>query len=184
MPARIVVTEFVSLDGVMEAPGGEPGFKYPGWTFEFDRGDDGNQFKLDETMQADALLIGRRTYESFAGAWPQRDGEFADKFNAMPKFVVSTTLKDPEWNNTTVLDSGDATADVRRLKEEFDGVLQVPGQPPARPGAARRRPGRPDQPDGLPRDPRDRQEGVRRDSPSGAISSSRSPRSSATACWS
>ena len=127
MPARIVVTEFVSLDGVMEAPGGEPAFKYPGWTFEFDRGEDGNQFKLDETMQADALLIGRRTYESFAGAWPQRDGEFADKFNAMPKFVVSTTLIDPEWNNTTVLAGGDATAEVRRLKDEFDGELQVPG---------------------------------------------------------
>jgi dihydrofolate reductase len=127
MPAQIVVTEFVSLDGVMEAPGGEPDFKYPGWTFEFDRGDDGNQFKLDETMQADALLIGRRTYESFAGAWPQRDGEFADKFNTMPKFVVSTTLDDPEWNNTTVLGSGDATAQVRRLKDEFDGQLQVPG---------------------------------------------------------
>jgi dihydrofolate reductase len=127
MPARIVVTEFVSLDGVMEAPGGEPGFKYPGWTFEFDRGDDGNQFKLDETRQADALLLGRRTYESFAGAWPQREGEFADKLNSMPKFVVSTTLKEPGWNNTTVLDSGDATADVRRLKEEFDGELQVPG---------------------------------------------------------
>ena len=127
MPARIVVTEFVSLDGVMEAPGGEPGFRYPGWSFEFDRGDDGNQFKLDETRQADALLIGRRTYESFAGAWPGREGEFAEKFNSMPKFVVSTTLTDPDWNNTTVLDSGDATADVRRLKEEFDGELQVPG---------------------------------------------------------
>ena len=126
MAARIVVTEFVSLDGVMEAPGGES-FKYPGWSFEFDRGDDGNQFKLDETRQADALLIGRRTYESFAGAWPQREGEFADKFNSMPKFVVSTTLKDPEWNNTTVLDSGDATAQVRKLKDEFDGELQVPG---------------------------------------------------------
>jgi dihydrofolate reductase len=127
MAARIVVTEFVSLDGVMEAPGGETGFKYPGWTFEFDRGEDGNQFKLEETRQADALLIGRRTYEGFAGAWPQREGEFADKFNSMPKFVVSTTLEDPEWNNTTVLDSGDATAQVRKLKEEFDGELQVPG---------------------------------------------------------
>jgi dihydrofolate reductase len=127
MSARIVVTEFVSLDGVMEAPGGEPDFKYPGWTFEFDRGEDGNQFKLDETRQSDGLLIGRRTYESFAGAWPQREGEFADLFNSMPKFVVSTTLKDPEWNNTTVLDSGDATAQVRKLKEEFDGELQVPG---------------------------------------------------------
>ena len=127
MPARIVVTEFTSLDGVMEAPGGEPDFKYPGWTFEFDRGEDGNQFKLDETLQSDALLIGRRTYESFAGAWPTRSDAFADKFNAMPKFVVSTTLKDPDWNNTTVLGSGDATAEVRRLKEEFDGELQVPG---------------------------------------------------------
>jgi dihydrofolate reductase len=127
MPARIVVTEFVSLDGVMEAPGGEPGFRYPGWTFEFDRGDDGNQFKLDETEQADALLLGRRTYESFAGAWPQREGQFADKFNSMPKFVVSTTLEEPEWNNTTVLDGRDATAEVRKLKEEFDGELQVPG---------------------------------------------------------
>ncbi|MGH3013075.1 MAG: dihydrofolate reductase family protein [Gaiellaceae bacterium] len=126
MAARIVVTEFVSLDGVMEAPGGET-FKYPGWSFEFDRGDDGNQFKLDETMQSDALLIGRRTYESFAGAWPEREGPFAEKFNSMPKFLVSTTLTDPEWNNTTVLDSGDATAQVRKLKEEFDGELQVPG---------------------------------------------------------
>ena len=127
MAAQIVVTEFVSLDGVMEAPGGEPGFKYPDWTFEFNRGDDGNQFKLDEARQADALLIGLRTYESFAGAWPKREGEFADKFNAMPKFVVSTTLEDPEWTNTTVLDSGEATAEVRKLKEEFDGELQVPG---------------------------------------------------------
>src|ERR687890_2763140 len=127
MPARIVVTEFVSLDGVMEAPGGEPGFKYPNWTFEFERGEDGNDFKLEETRQADGLLIGRTTYESFAGAWPQREGEFAEKFNAMPKFVVSTTLKDPDWNNATVLDSGDATEQVRKLKEEFDGELQVPG---------------------------------------------------------
>jgi dihydrofolate reductase len=127
MAARLVVTEFVSLDGVMEAPGGEPDFKYPGWTFEFDRGDDGNQFKLDETRRADALLVGRRTYESFAGAWPKREGEFADKFNSMPKFVISTTLKEPAWNNTTVLASGDATAEVRKLKEEFDGELQVAG---------------------------------------------------------
>ena len=127
MAARIVVTEFVSLDGVMEAPGGEPEFKYPGWSFEFDRGDDGNQFKLEETRQTDALLLGLRTYESFAGAWPKREGEFADKFNAMPKFVVSSTLTDPAWTNTTVLDGSDATAAVRKLKDEFDGELQVPG---------------------------------------------------------
>ena len=123
--AKIVVTEFVSLDGVMQAPGGED-FKYPGWTFEFDRGDDGNQFKLDETMEADALLLGRITYESFAGAWPSRDGEFADKFNTMPKYVVSSTLDNPEWNNTTVL-KGDAVEEAAKLKEELDGVIQVPG---------------------------------------------------------
>jgi dihydrofolate reductase len=123
--ARIVVTEFVSLDGVMQAPGGED-FKYPGWTFEFDRGDDGNQFKLDETMEADALLLGRITYESFAGAWPSRDGEFADKFNTMPKYVVSSTLDSPDWNNTTVL-KGDAVQEATKLKDEFDGVIQVPG---------------------------------------------------------
>jgi dihydrofolate reductase len=126
MAARIVVTEFVSLDGVMEAPGGEPDFKYPGWTFEFDRGDDGNQFKLDETMQADGLLIGRTTYESFAGAWPEREGEFADKFNSMPKYVVSTTLADPEWNNSTVI-GGDVAASVGKLRDELDGNLVVHG---------------------------------------------------------
>jgi len=109
----------------MQAPGGED-FKYPGWTFEFDRGDDGNQFKVDETMEADALLLGRITYESFAGAWPSRDGEFADKFNAMPKYVVSSTLDNPEWNNTTVL-KGDAAEEAAKLKEELDGVIQAPG---------------------------------------------------------
>jgi len=123
--AKIVVTEFVSLDGVMQAPGGED-FKYPGWTFEFDRGDDGNQFKVDETMEADALLLGRITYESFAGAWPSRDGEFADKFNTMPKYVVSSTLDNPDWNNTTVI-KGDAVQEATKLKDEFDGVIQVPG---------------------------------------------------------
>lgn len=126
MAAKLVVTEFVSLDGVMEAPGGEQ-FKYSGWTFEFDRGEDGDRFKLEETLGSDGLLLGRRTYESFAGAWPAQKNEFADKFNTMPKFVVSTTLKDPEWNNTTVLAGGDATAEVGKLKEEFDGVIQVPG---------------------------------------------------------
>ena len=122
---KIVVTEFVSLDGVMEAPGGED-FKYPGWSFEIDRGDEGNQFKLDETREADALLLGRRTYESFAGAWPEREGEFAEKFNTMPKYLVSSTITDPEWNNTTRLE-GDVVEAVRKLREEFDGVIQVPG---------------------------------------------------------
>jgi len=122
---KLVVTEFVSLDGVMQAPGGED-FKYPGWTFEFDRGEDGNQFKLDETLETDALLVGRVTYESFAGAWPSRDGPFADKFNSMPKYVVSSTLADPEWHNTTVLE-GDAVDEAKKLKDSIDGIVQVPG---------------------------------------------------------
>jgi dihydrofolate reductase len=122
---KLVVTEFMSLDGVVESPGGED-FKYPGWSFEFDRGEDGNKFKLDETMESDVLLIGRRTYESFAGAWPAREGEFADKFNTMPKQVVSSTLEDPEWNNTTVI-KGNVVDEVSKLKEATDGIVQVPG---------------------------------------------------------
>jgi dihydrofolate reductase len=122
---RIVVTEFLSLDGVMEAPGGED-FKYPGWSFEFDRGDEGNQFKLDEVFDAEALLLGRVTYEGFAAAWPEREGDFADKFNEMPKYVVSSTLSDPEWNNTTVLE-GDVTESVSRLRDELDGNAYVHG---------------------------------------------------------
>jgi dihydrofolate reductase len=122
---RIVVTEFMSLDGVMQAPGGED-FKYPGWSFEFNRGEDGDQFKLQETLEADALLIGRVTYESFAGAWPSREGPFAEKFNSMPKYVVSSSLENPEWNNTTVLE-GDAVEQALKLKEQIDGIIQVPG---------------------------------------------------------
>src|SRR5829696_2502569 len=100
---RIVVTEFVSLDGVMEGPGGDDNFVRGAWSFEIERGDDGDKFKLDEAMAAEALLLGRRTYEGFAAAWPSRGGEFADKFNNMPKYVVSSTLDDPEWNNSKVL---------------------------------------------------------------------------------
>jgi len=122
---KLVVTEFVSLDGVMQAPGGEE-FKYPGWSFAFDRGDDGNDFKLQETLETDVLLLGRVTYESFAGAWPAREGEFAEKFNTMPKYVVSSTLEAPEWNNTTVL-AGSASEHAATLREEIDGIIQVPG---------------------------------------------------------
>ena len=102
---RIIVTEFVSLDGVMEDPGGSEDFKYGGWTFELSRGDEGNKFKLDELMEAEVQLLGRVTYEGFAAAWPSRTDEFgfADKFNAMPKYVVSSTLTDPQWNNTRVV---------------------------------------------------------------------------------
>jgi dihydrofolate reductase len=124
--ARIVVTEFVSVDGVMEDPGGAEDFKYGGWSFETDRGDDGNKFKLDETMESDALLLGRKTYEGFADAWPSRDGEFADKFNEMPKYVVSSTLEDPDWKNTTVL-KGDVAEEVSKLKEGPGGDIVVHG---------------------------------------------------------
>jgi dihydrofolate reductase len=123
---RIVVTEFVSLDGVMEDPGGAEDFKHGGWTFEISRGDEGDKFKVDETAASDALLLGRLTYEGFAKAWPSREGEFADKFNSMPKYVVSSTLKDPEWNNTTVLE-GELTDEVAKLKELYDGDIVVHG---------------------------------------------------------
>jgi dihydrofolate reductase len=123
---RIVVTEFVSLDGVMEDPGGAEDFKYGGWTFEIERGEEGDKFKLDEAMDADALLLGRKTYEGFAEAWPSREGEFADKFNNMPKYVVSSTLKDPDWNNSTVLD-GDLAEEVSKLREQVDGDIVVHG---------------------------------------------------------
>jgi len=123
---RIIVTEFVSLDGVMEDPGGSEDFKYGAWTFEFSRGEEGDKFKLDETFEAVAQLLGRKTYEGFAEAWPSRDGEFADRFNSMPKYVVSSTLKDPEWTNTTVLD-GDVKESVTKLKDEIDGDIVVHG---------------------------------------------------------
>jgi dihydrofolate reductase len=125
---RIVVTEFVSLDGVMEAPGGGEGFRHDGWSFEFERGEEGGKFKLDELVEAEAQLLGRRTYEGFAAAWPGREDEagFAEKMNSMPKYVVSSTLTDPSWENTTVL-SGDFVAEITALKEQVDGVILVAG---------------------------------------------------------
>src|SRR5947207_13243047 len=122
----IVVTEFVSLDGVMEDPGGAEDYKHGGWTFEIERGEEGDKFKLDETFEAEALLLGRTTYEGFAAAWPSREGEFADKFNSMPKYVVSSTLQDPKWNNTSVL-SGDLAEEVSNMKERHDGDVVVHG---------------------------------------------------------
>ena len=123
---NIVVTEFVSLDGVMEDPGGSEDFKYGGWTFEIARGEEGDKFKLDEALGADALLLGRVTYEGFAEAWPSRSGEFADKFNDMPKYVVSSTMDSPEWNNSTVLE-GDLGAAVAQVRERHDGDIVVHG---------------------------------------------------------
>jgi dihydrofolate reductase len=123
---RIVVSEFVSVDGVMEDPGGSESAKHGGWAFEFSRGEEGDQFKLDETMQSAAMLRGRKTYEGFAESWPEREGEFADKFNQMPKYVVSSTLRDPSWGNTTVLD-GDLPSAVAKVREDTDGDLVVHG---------------------------------------------------------
>jgi dihydrofolate reductase len=125
---KIVVTEFVSLDGVMEDPGGAEDFKHGGWTFEFDRGEEGNRFKLDELLEAEAQLLGRRTYEGFATAWPSMNDEmgFAEKMNAMPKYVFSSTLKEANWTNSTIL-SGDFATEIAKLKQEVDGVILVAG---------------------------------------------------------
>jgi dihydrofolate reductase len=123
---RIVVTEFVSLDGVIEAPGGGEGYRHAGWTFEVDRGAEGDRYKLEEAMESEALLLGRITYDGFAAAWPTMQGEFADKFNGMPKYVVSSTLETPEWNNSTVL-KGDVVDAVSRLRESSAGDIVVHG---------------------------------------------------------
>jgi dihydrofolate reductase len=123
---RIVVTEFVSLDGVMEGPGGGEGFKHAGWTFKIDRGKEGDKFKLAETLNSEALLLGRVTYEGFAAAWPSVKNEFADKFNSMPKYVVSSTLEKAAWNNSTVLREG-VVEEVSRLRKVLDGDIVVHG---------------------------------------------------------
>jgi dihydrofolate reductase len=147
---KIVISEFVSLDGVVEDPVGIEGFKHGGWTFEMDRGEEGEDravglrqepvasgplarvpegvalHLLREALGTEALLLGRVTFEAFAAAWPSRDGEFADKFNSMPKYVVSSTLEDPEWNNSKVL-GGDVAEEASRVKGELDGDIVVYG---------------------------------------------------------
>jgi dihydrofolate reductase len=125
---RIVVTEYISVDGVVEAPSGTEEFERLGWTDAFSRGPEGDRFKLDETMASDALLLGRITYDGFAPVWPHYEGEFADKFNSMPKYVVSSTLENPGWNNTTVL-RGDVVEEVTKLKQRYDGDVVVHGSP-------------------------------------------------------
>ncbi|MDO8731967.1 MAG: dihydrofolate reductase family protein [Actinomycetota bacterium] len=122
---KIVVTTFMSLDGVVEAPGGEEGFEHSGWVHSY-ANDDWLEYKLQEVLDSEALLIGRTTYESFAGAWPERDGEFADKINAMPKYVVSTTMTLADWNNTSVL-SGHFRTEVDKVKAAHRGEIQVAG---------------------------------------------------------
>jgi dihydrofolate reductase len=125
---RIVVSEFVTLDGVMEDPGGAEGFAHGGWAFTFERGPDGDKFKLDEVMDADAMLLGRVTYEGFAQAWPERTDEagFAGKMNGMRKYVFSSTLSDPAWNNSVVV-RGDLAEEAAKLKAEQDGDILVAG---------------------------------------------------------
>jgi len=123
--ARVVVTEFVTLDGVFEDPGGSEDLDRGGWAFRFERGEDGDKFKLDETMGSDAMLLGRRTFEEFAKHWPSRDGEFADKFNGSTKYVVSSTLADPEsvWSNSKVI----GLDEVARLRDGDGGDIVVHG---------------------------------------------------------
>ena len=127
--AKLTVTTFVTLDGVMQAPGGREedtsgGFEQGGWVMPL--WDDAIDAFVAEVFDADALLLGRVTYEGFAAAWPSREGEFADKFNTMPKYVVSSTLREPEWNNTTVL-SGDLVEEVTKVRDSTDGDLYVHG---------------------------------------------------------
>jgi len=125
---KLVVTEFVTLDGVVEDPGGAEGFAHGGWAFQFDRGPEGDAFKLDELKAADAMLLGRRTYEGFAKAWPTITDEagFAEKMNSMPKYVVSSTLESPEWTNSQVVD-GDLGETVASLKAAHEGDVLVAG---------------------------------------------------------
>ena len=122
---KLIVSEFVTLDGVMEAPGGEEGHPHSGWVFDF-MSPDQEKYKLEETLSSEILLLGRVTYEGFAAAWPDRGGEFADKMNTMPKFIVSKTLQDPEWENSTVLE-GDVAEEVRKLKDQEGGPILVAG---------------------------------------------------------
>jgi len=124
--SKLIVSEFVSLNGVIEAPGGEHGHPHTGWTFESHYGDDHYEYKQVEIDEAESLLLGRKTYEGFSAAWPEREGEFADKINSMPKYVISSTLTDPEWSNTTVL-SGDVAEEIAKLKEAGDGPILVNG---------------------------------------------------------
>jgi dihydrofolate reductase len=127
---KLVVTEFITLDGVVEDPGGGEADRFDrgGWAFQFERGQEGDKFKLDETLEAEALLLGRVTYEGFAAAWPSMTDEvgFADKMNTMPKYVVSSTLEELTWSNSTRLD-GDVAAEVAKLKEQVSGELLVAG---------------------------------------------------------
>jgi dihydrofolate reductase len=121
--AKVIVSQFITVDGVVEDPGGSESHERGGWAFDYDRGPDGDKFKLDEVMGSEALLLGRTTYEGFAEAWPSREGDFADKFNSMKKYVVSSTIGEPEWNNTEVVEVGA----IERLRDRDGGDILVNG---------------------------------------------------------
>jgi len=125
---KLVVTEFITLDGVMEDPGGGEPFDRGGWAFQFERGAEGDKFKLDETLEAEALLLGRVTYEGFAAAWPSMTDEvgFAAKMNTMPKYVVSSTLEELAWTNSTRVE-GNVAEEVAKLKQQTEGDILVAG---------------------------------------------------------
>jgi dihydrofolate reductase len=123
---KIVISENVSLDGVIQDPSGDEGFERGGWVGRVTDRPAVGQAALDEALGAEALLFGRRSYEFFAARWPSRDGALADRLNGLPKYVISSTLEDPDWNNSTVL-TGDLVNEVSRLKQERNGEIVVPG---------------------------------------------------------
>jgi dihydrofolate reductase len=125
---KIVVTEFITLDGVIQDPGGSGEMERGGWSFDYNRGEEGDKFKLGELMDSDAQLLGRITYEGFAAAWPEMQDEagFADRMNSMPKYVVSTTITDPDWENTTVI-SDNVPEEVAKLKDQYEGDILIAG---------------------------------------------------------
>src|SRR5438552_10189956 len=135
---KIVISENVSLDGVVQDPTGDEGFRHGGWFGQVGDKDreEWAQVALDEALGAEALLLGRRSYEFFAGRWPSRSGALADRLNSLPKYVVSSTLEDPDWNNSTVL-KGDAVDEVSKLKAGAHPGHRRPGQLPAPADAAR-----------------------------------------------
>jgi dihydrofolate reductase len=123
---KIIISENVTLDGGIQDPVGDEGWSRGGWFVETKRGDDGDKYTLDEALRAEAWLLGRRSYEFFAARWPSREGELADRLNGLPKYVVSSTLEDPDWSNSTVL-RGDVLEEVSKLKQELDGEIVVVG---------------------------------------------------------
>jgi dihydrofolate reductase len=122
---KIIVSDNVSLDGVIQDPAGDEGFRVGGWVGLIKDRPELTKLALDEALGTEALLLGRRSYEWFAARWPSRSGELADRLNSLPKYVVSATLENPEWNNSTVL-RGDAVEVVSRLKHELKGEIVVP----------------------------------------------------------